>query len=100
MKLERVNMNKTIIILAAMITVLPCHSFGQNATNYEITINEETYDISLGRDYQAKTETGETLRFRIDKKAIMTYKNGYVSLSKTLKVGARLNGKKATLTYN
>ena len=72
-------MNKIIIILFAMITVLPCHAFGQNVPNYEISINGKTYDISLGRDYQIKSDSGETLHFRVNKKAVMTYKNGYTS---------------------
>ncbi len=71
-------MNK-IIILLAMITILPCHAFGQNVPNYEISINGETYDISLGRDYQIKSNSGEKLHFRVNKKALMTYKNGYIS---------------------
>ena len=62
-----------------MITVLPCHAFGQNVPNYEISINGETYDISLGRDYQIKSNSGEILHFRVNKKAVMTYKNGYIS---------------------
>lgn len=71
-------MNKLIILLA-MITILPCHAFGQNVPNYEISINGETYDISLGRDYQIKSNSGEKLHFRVNKKAVMTYKNGYIS---------------------
>ena len=71
-------MNK-IIILLAMITILPCHAFGQNVPNYEISINGKTYDISLGRDYQIKSNSGEKLHFRVNKKAVMTYKNGYIS---------------------
>ena len=62
-----------------MITILPCHAFGQNVPNYEISINGETYDISLGRDYQIKSNSGEKLHFRVNKKALMTYKNGYIS---------------------
>jgi hypothetical protein len=72
-------MNKIIIIIFAMITVIPCQTFGQNVPNYEISINGETYDISLGRDYQIKSDSGETLNFRVNKKAVMTYKNGYIS---------------------
>ena len=71
-------MNK-ILILLAMITILPCYAFGQNVPNYEISINGETYDISLGRDYQIKSNSGEKLHFRVNKKALMTYKNGYIS---------------------
>lgn len=71
-------MNK-IIILLAILALLPCHAFGQNASNYEITINGEIYDISLGRDYHIKSDSGEQLHFRVDKKAVMTYQNGYIS---------------------
>jgi hypothetical protein len=70
---------KIIIILLAMMVVVPCHSFGQNVSNYEILINGETYDISLGRDYQIKSDSGEILHIRVNKKAVMTYKNGYLS---------------------
>jgi hypothetical protein len=72
------NMNK-IIILLALLAILPYHAFGQDASNYEITINGETYDISLGRDYQITSDSGGTLQFRVDKKAVMTYQDGYIS---------------------
>ena len=72
------KMNK-IIILLVMIAISPCQAFGENASNYEITINGETYDISLGHDYQIKSDSGEKLQFRVDKKAVMTYKNRYIS---------------------
>ncbi len=71
-------MNK-IIILLAIVTILPCHAFGQDVPNYEISINGQTYDISLGRDYQIKSDSGEKLHFKVNKKAVMTYKNGYIS---------------------
>ena len=71
-------MNK-IIILLAMLAILPCHAFGQDALNYEITINGETYDISLGRDYKIKSDSGGKLQFRVDKKAVMTYRDEYIS---------------------
>lgn len=71
-------MNK-IIILLAIVTILPCHAFGQDVPNYEISINGQTYDISLGRDYQIKSDSGEKLHFKVNKKALMTYKNGYIS---------------------
>ena len=32
------KMNK-IMILLVMIAIMPCQAFGQNASNYEITIN-------------------------------------------------------------
>ena len=38
------KMNKAIILLA-MIALLPCHAFGQNASNYEITINGEIFAL-------------------------------------------------------
>jgi hypothetical protein len=69
------KMNKIIIILFVMITILPYHAFGQNVPNYEISINEKKYDISLGCDYQIKSDSGETFHFRVNKKAVMTYKN-------------------------
>ena len=72
-------MNKIIIILFAMVAVLPHPAWGQNDTNYVISINGQTYDISLGRDYQIKSDSGETINFRVNKKAVMTYKNGYTS---------------------
>lgn len=62
-----------------MIAVVPHQAWGQNDANYEISINGETYDISLGRDYQIKSDSGETFNFRVNKKAVMTYKNGYTS---------------------
>ena len=71
-------MNKIIIFLV-MLAILPCHAFGQDASNYEITINGETYDISLGRDYQIKSDSGGKLQFRVDKKAVMTYRDDYIS---------------------
>jgi hypothetical protein len=58
-------MNKIIIIIFAMITVIPCQTFGQNVPNYEISINGETYDISLGRDYQIKSDSGDIYLFSI-----------------------------------
>lgn len=71
-------MNK-ILMLLAMIMILPCHAFGQDVPNYEISINGQTYDISLGRDYQIKSDSGEKLQFKVNKKAVMIYKNGYIS---------------------
>lgn len=71
-------MNK-ILILLAIVTILPCHAFGQDVPNYEISINGQTYDICLGRDYQIKSDSGEKLHFKVNKKALMTYKNGYIS---------------------
>lgn len=62
-----------------MIMILPCHAFGQDVPNYEISINGQTYDISLGRDYQIKSDSGEKLQFKVNKKAVMIYKNGYIS---------------------
>lgn len=62
-----------------MITILPYHAFGQNVPNYEISINEKKYDISLGCDYQIKSDSGETFHFRVNKKAVMTYKNKHIS---------------------
>ena len=70
---------RKILILLAMIAIWPSFAFGQNESNYEILINGKKYDLSLGRDYQIKSDSGENLHFRVDKKAVMTYNNGYVS---------------------
>jgi hypothetical protein len=72
-------MNKIIIIFFTIIAVVPHEAWGQNHANYEISINGETYDISLGRDYQIKSNSGETLHLRVSKKAVMKYKNGNTS---------------------
>jgi hypothetical protein len=72
-------MNKIIIILFAMVAVLPNPVWGEDVPNYVISINGQTYDISLGRDYQIKSDSGEIFNFRVNKKAVMTYKNGYTS---------------------
>ena len=66
-------MNKIVIIFFTLIAVVPHQAWGQNDANYEILINGETYDISLGRDYQIKSNSGETLHFRVSKKAVMIY---------------------------
>ena len=95
-------MKKILIILTAMIAMGPCHAFGQNAPNYEISINGETHDISLGYDYEIKSDSGETLHIRVNKKPVITYENGYLSFQhkndltvSTSNVG---NGIRQTLT--
>ena len=72
-------MSKIILILVALIAMIPCHAFGQNAPNYEISINGETYDISLDHDYEIKSDTGETLHIRVHKKPVVTYENANLS---------------------
>lgn len=72
-------MSKIILIWVAIIAMIPCHAVGKNAPNYEITINGKTHDISLDYDYEIKSDSGETLQIRINKKPVITFENGNLS---------------------
>ena len=72
-------MNKALIILFVMLASLPHTLYGQEPANYEIIINGKKYDISLGRAYQKELVSGDIVSFRVDKKAVMTYKDDFVS---------------------
>ena len=70
---------KKFMTLLVMIAFLPFNAFGQDVLNYEISINGTTYDISLDRDYEIESDSGEKFYFRVNKKAVMTYNNGQIS---------------------
>jgi hypothetical protein len=72
-------MKKLIIIFIALTTLIHFHAFGQKVPNYEISINGKTYDIILDHEYQIKSDSGNTLYIRVNKKAVMTYQNKYLS---------------------
>ena len=72
-------MKKDLIILLTIITLLPFSSCGQNDTNNETIINEKKYDTNVGPDYETKTNSGEKIQFRTEKKERMSYKDNFVS---------------------
>ena len=74
------DMKKSIILVFFILALLPGRSLGEEAINYEITINGKTHDVSLGREYQTTLKSGETVKFRIEKKAIMTYSDASTRL--------------------
>lgn len=72
-------MLKVLKILIALLTFLPQTLYGQESANYVITMNGREYNISLGREYQTKLGSGDTVSFKIDKKPVMVYKDDSVS---------------------
>jgi hypothetical protein len=72
-------MRKALTIIITMLAILPFQTFADETKNYEITINGKTYDVSLGREYQAQLDSGKTVTFKIDKKAIMIYRDDFIS---------------------
>jgi hypothetical protein len=67
------------MIVLAVVAFVPCQLYAQDPANYEITINGKKLDVTLGREYEAKLESGETVKFKIIKKAIATYKDAFIS---------------------
>jgi hypothetical protein len=72
-------MRKSLMIIFSLLVVLPYGSFAADTANYEVTINGEIYDVSLGQEYQAQLASGQVVTFKIGKKAIMTYRDDFIS---------------------
>jgi hypothetical protein len=72
-------MNKTITLIIVAMVFLPCPLYGMDPANYEININGKNYEISLGREYHTKMESGEVVTFKVDKKTVMIYKDDFIS---------------------
>ncbi len=71
---------KRVMFLFVVFVILTAHlSYGQEPANYEITIDGKKRDISLGREYQMKLRSGETVTVRVNRKAIVTYKDDFIS---------------------
>ena len=74
-------MSKTYFRAVLMIALIPCAVIGQAPANYEVTINGERHDVTLGVEYETELKSGEKITFSVEKKKIVLYEDQFLSFN-------------------
>lgn len=68
-------MKSIILLLLCTVSLLNA----QENSNYTITINGETFDYTLDKEFEYKAKKNETIKISVSQKEILTYNDGIIT---------------------